>query len=85
LALDLKNKLTFFDFQASVTAFGQTRFRSDENLKKRTKNKKKCTFGPPVGYNFKSELVFYTVPTNDNGKMSGQAYVDSILEPVVKK
>lgn len=29
--------------------------------------------------------MFYTVPTNDNGKMSGQVYVDSILEPVVKQ
>ena len=28
--------------------------------------------------------MFYTVPTNNNGKVSGQAYVDNILEPVVK-
>jgi len=38
-----------------------------------------------VGYNFKLKLVFYTVSTNDNSKMFGQAYVDSILELVIKK
>ena len=37
-----------------------------------------------VGHNFKSKLVFYDVPTNTNGKMTAQAYVDKILEPVVK-
>lgn len=37
-----------------------------------------------VGWNFKSELVFYEVPGNTNGKMSQRVYIDSILEPVVK-
>ena len=37
-----------------------------------------------VGYNFKSELVFYDVPGNSNGKMSLQIYKDEILEKVVK-
>ena len=37
-----------------------------------------------VGYNFKSEITFYDVPGNVNGKMSQQVYIDSILEPVVK-
>lgn len=37
-----------------------------------------------IGYNFKSELVFYEVPGNSNGKMSLQIYRDKILEPVVK-
>ena len=32
-----------------------------------------------VGWNFKSELQFYQVPTNDNGKMSLQVYRDVIL------
>ena len=37
-----------------------------------------------VGWNFKSELIFYEVPGNSNGKMSQRVYIDSILEPVVK-
>lgn len=37
-----------------------------------------------VGWNFKSELVFYGVPGNTTGKMSQCVYIDSILEPVVK-
>ncbi|KAF1978872.1 hypothetical protein BU23DRAFT_448526, partial [Bimuria novae-zelandiae CBS 107.79] len=37
-----------------------------------------------VGYNFKSNLHFYNVPGNRNGKMSLQAYRDQILEPIVK-
>jgi len=37
-----------------------------------------------VGYNFKSKLRFYEVPTNINGKMSMQIYRDEILEGVVR-
>ena len=37
-----------------------------------------------VGYNFKSEIIFYDVPGNTNGKMSLQVYRDQILEPIVK-
>ena len=37
-----------------------------------------------VGYNFKSDLVFYEVPGNSNGKMSLQVYRDCILESIVK-
>ncbi|KAL8331077.1 hypothetical protein RB593_001839 [Gaeumannomyces tritici] len=36
-----------------------------------------------VGYNFKSDLIWYDVPTNDNGKMTLKVYRDKILEPVV--
>jgi hypothetical protein len=36
-----------------------------------------------VGHNFKSDLVWYDVPGNSNGKMSLQVYRDKILEPVV--
>lgn len=36
-----------------------------------------------VGYNFQSDLVWYEVPGNTNGKMSLKVYRDSILEPVV--
>jgi len=38
-----------------------------------------------VGWNFKSELRFYQVPTNTNGKMNLQIYRDEILEGVVKQ
>ena len=38
-----------------------------------------------MGWNFKSDLIFYTVPMNENGKMSGRVYVDAILESVIKK
>lgn len=37
-----------------------------------------------VGYNFKYDLSFYEVLSNNNGKMSLQVYRDCILEPVVK-
>ena len=37
-----------------------------------------------IGYNFKSPLVFYDIPTNSNGKMTQKAYIEQILEPVVK-
>ena len=36
-----------------------------------------------IGWDFKSELHFYEVPTNTNGKMSLQIYRDEILEKVV--
>lgn len=31
----------------------------------------------------KSDITFYEVPGNTNGKMSLQVYIDQILEPVV--
>ena len=37
-----------------------------------------------MGYDFKSDIVFYNVPSNTNGKMSQQVYIDAILEPVVQ-
>jgi hypothetical protein len=36
-----------------------------------------------IGYNFKSPLVWYDVPSNKKGKMSLKVYRDTILEPVV--
>ena len=36
-----------------------------------------------VGYDFKSPLVWYDVPGNNNGKMSQKVYRDYILEPTV--
>lgn len=38
-----------------------------------------------IGWDFKSELQFYRVPTNTNGKTSLQIYRDVILEGVIKK
>jgi hypothetical protein len=37
-----------------------------------------------IGYNFKSPIHFYNVPSNANSKMSQRVYIDSILEPVAK-
>jgi hypothetical protein len=37
-----------------------------------------------MGYNFKSPLIRYNIPSNKNGKMTAQAYVDKIPKPVVK-
>jgi hypothetical protein len=38
-----------------------------------------------VGYDFKSEIVFYEVPSNTNGKITLKVYRDQILEPHVKR
>lgn len=37
-----------------------------------------------VGYNFKSDIIFYKVPGNINRKMLLQVYINQILEPVIK-
>lgn len=37
-----------------------------------------------IGYDFKSDITFYDVPTNSNGKMTHRVYIDQILEPIVK-
>jgi hypothetical protein len=37
-----------------------------------------------IGHNFKSDLIFYDVPGNSNGKMTTDFYVNDILEPIVK-
>lgn len=37
-----------------------------------------------MGYNFKSDIIFYDVPGNKIGKLTHQVYIDFILEPVVK-
>ena len=38
-----------------------------------------------VGYGFKSDLVFYEIPSNTNGKMTQSVYLNEILEPVIGK
>ncbi len=47
------------------------------------RHKKRWHCWAMVGWNYKSELVFYEVPTNKNGKMSQRVYIDSILTPHV--
>ena len=37
-----------------------------------------------IGHNFKSDLIFYDVPGNSNGKMMADFYINSILEPIIK-
>lgn len=37
-----------------------------------------------MAYNFKSDIIFYDVLGDKNGKMTHMMYIDSILEPVVK-
>lgn len=46
---------------------------------------KRLYYWAAVGYNFKSLIICYNVPTNKNGKMSHKVYIDSILEPVVSQ
>ena len=48
------------------------------------KTRKRMHCWAAVGFNFKSDIIFYDVPGNSNGKMTHQVYIDSILEPVVK-
>jgi hypothetical protein len=56
-----------------------------EPITKKDREGKRIHVWAAAGYNFKSEIVFYDVPTNDNGKMNGRVYVDAILEPHVKR
>ena len=48
-------------------------------------DKKRVYAWAAVGYDFKSDLVWYDNPNNTNGKMSLKVYKDQILEPVVKE
>ena len=46
---------------------------------------KRVHFWGAIGYNFKSPLIEYTVPSNTNGKMTQEVYVNQILnEEVIK-
>ncbi|KAF1987341.1 hypothetical protein K402DRAFT_412293 [Aulographum hederae CBS 113979] len=46
----------------------------------REEDKKKLHAWAAVGYDFKSELVFYNIPTNHNGKMTMKVYEEEILD-----
>jgi hypothetical protein len=48
------------------------------------KDKKKLHCWAAVGYRFKFPLTFYDIPSNTNGKMTQRAYIDTILDPIVK-
>lgn len=48
------------------------------------KDKKSHHCWGAVGHNFKSQISFYDIPGNTNGKMSQRVYIDQILEPIVK-
>ena len=55
-----------------------------EDKEPNEKDKKRHHCWAAVGYNFKSDIYFYEVPGNTNGKMSQKVYIDQILEPIVK-
>ena len=54
------------------------------DLKQENTDKKRVHAWGAIGYNFKSPLVFYDIPSNSNGKMTQKAYINQILEPIVK-
>ena len=47
------------------------------------KEQKKIHAWGAIGFNFKSDLVFYEVNSNSNGKMSQDVYINQILTPHV--
>ena len=51
---------------------------------KEERDQKRKHWWVAVGYDFKSDITFYTVFGNKNGKMSLQVYRDCILESIVK-
>lgn len=55
--------------------------KGEEN--KKGEQKRQHTWAS-AGWDFKSDLIYYNVPGNSNGKMSHLVYRDVILEPVVK-
>ena len=56
----------------------------DQKKEPKESDKKRFHIWAAIGWNFKSDLVFYDVPGNSNGKMSQSVYRDHILEPIVK-
>jgi hypothetical protein len=56
---------------------------NEKDPKEETEKKRVHAWGA-CGYNFKSDLTFYTIPTNTNGKITMKVYRDEILEGVVK-
>jgi len=58
--------------------------QEQEDRDKKIVEKKKAHAWGAVGHNFKSELIFYDILINTNGKMITTYYVDHILDTVVK-
>jgi transposase len=48
------------------------------------KDRKRMHCWAAIGFDFKSDIYFYTVPGNTNGKMTQSVYINQILEPIVK-
>lgn len=46
------------------------------------KDRKRYHCWAAIGHEFKSDINFYEVTGNTNGKMSQKAYIDKILEPI---
>jgi hypothetical protein len=58
----------------------------DDELKPKSayKNPKRFHYWAAVGYNFKSDIIFYEVPSATvNGRLSHKEYLNQILEPTV--
>lgn len=70
-------------FASKVNVHVKTVFKNRMSQSRRIKNKYHHCWAA-VGYNFKSELIFYEVPGNSNRKMNQRVYINSILEPIVK-
>lgn len=57
---------------------------NQENPEPAEKDRKRYHCWAAIGHDFKSDISFYEVTGNTNGKMSQQAYINQILEPIVK-
>lgn len=82
LSEELNESYTLFANQVNVHV--KTVSKNRMSQRRKIKKQKRYYCWAAVGYNFKSELIFYEVPGNSNGKMGQRVYIDSILEAVVK-
>lgn len=55
-----------------------------KNFEPAKKDRKRYHCWAAIGHDFKSDIIFYKVAGNTNKKMSKQAYINQILEPIVK-
>ena len=79
LGMGLKNNYkSFVSLARDIVGIAQHR----DPPSKKDRKRKHCWAA--VGYNFKSDIIFYDVPNNSNGKMTHQVHINFILEPVVK-
>ena len=54
------------------------------SLLSKQKNRKCKYYWAIIKYNFKSDIIFYDVLSNKNGKFMLQIYINFIFEPIVK-